>query len=412
MDVASEAKTILLVEDEVLIALMERKQLEKEGYQVIHASSGEKAIDYTCNLKKPVDLILMDIDLGKGLDGTAAADRILKEQDIPILFLSSHIEKELVEKTEQITNYGYVVKNSSFTVLAASIKMAFKLFEAQKRLNRMNMEAEASNEELRVSLDSLQHANALLAFSEDKFSKAFHTNPDSININRFSDGVYVDINQGFTNTMGYTREDVIGRSSLPGELGIWVNGEDRKTLLQTLREKGEVVDFEAEFRRKDGSTTIGWMSARIIELEGEQYIISVTKDMGKWIKLEHCLRETELKFRTAYANAPIGISLTELDGKLKLVNGSFCALLGRSESELKELDFTMLTYPDDIALSISYTRALLNGEIETAHFEKRYIHKDGHTVWADVSTSLIRNEQGKPVSFITYVSDVTRQKSA
>lgn len=125
-------KTLLLVEDEVIIALMETEQLKRYGYNVVSASSGEKAIEL---FKKndAIDLILMDINLGKGIDGTEAAEIILKEKEVPIVFLSSHTEPEVVEKTEKITSYGYIVKNSEETVLIASIKMAFKLFEAKKK---------------------------------------------------------------------------------------------------------------------------------------------------------------------------------------------------------------------------------------------------------------------------------------
>jgi DNA-binding NarL/FixJ family response regulator len=86
----------------------------------------------------------MDIDLGGGIDGTQAAEAILKERDIPIVFLSSHTDPEVVGKTEKITSYGYVVKSSSMTVLDASIKMAFKLFAAR-------MEAKQRDESLRAS---------------------------------------------------------------------------------------------------------------------------------------------------------------------------------------------------------------------------------------------------------------------
>ena len=72
--------------------------------------------------------------MGNGLDGTETASLILQDRDLPIVFLSSHTEPELVVKTEKLTSYGYVVKNSSITVLDASIKMAFKLFEANQQL--------------------------------------------------------------------------------------------------------------------------------------------------------------------------------------------------------------------------------------------------------------------------------------
>lgn len=130
-------KTILLVEDEFIIALMEKKQLESKGYKVIHVGSGEEAIEKAFN-NPEIDLILMDINLSTEMDGTQAAEIILKDKHIPIVFLSSHTESEVVEKTEKITSYGYVVKNSGITVLDASIKMAFKLFNANIKITESN----------------------------------------------------------------------------------------------------------------------------------------------------------------------------------------------------------------------------------------------------------------------------------
>jgi PAS domain S-box-containing protein len=259
-------KTILLVEDEAIIALAEAAQLESAGYAVLRAASGDGAVEAVEASRGAVDLILMDIDLGPGMDGTEAATRILRRFELPILFLSSHVERDIVQKTEEITNYGYVVKSSSFTVLDASIKMAFKLFETRREL----------------------------ALSEDKFSKAFHVNPDSININRLADGVYMDINAGFTQMTGYAAEDVIGRSSLPGDLGIWVRAEDRERLVRGLRRDGEVLNLEAEFRRKDGSTLTGLMSAHAIEVEGQECLLSITKDITEKHRAEAELKKTRL----------------------------------------------------------------------------------------------------------------------
>jgi PAS domain S-box-containing protein len=127
----STRKTILLVEDEAILAMTEKMQLEKYGYAVKTVNTGEKAIEAVKTIPE-IDLVLMDINLGDGIDGTEAAEIILKDHDIPIVFVSSHTEREVVEKTEKITSYGYVVKNSSMTVLDASIKMAFKLYLAKE----------------------------------------------------------------------------------------------------------------------------------------------------------------------------------------------------------------------------------------------------------------------------------------
>ena len=126
------SKKILLVEDEALIAMSEAQMLKTHGYDVVTAYKGEKAIEMVGS-DPEISLILMDIDLGRVMDGTKAAEKILNKKDIPIVFLSSHTEPEVVEKTEKITSYGYVVKNSGATVLDASIKMAFRLFDARRK---------------------------------------------------------------------------------------------------------------------------------------------------------------------------------------------------------------------------------------------------------------------------------------
>lgn len=145
----TDRKNILLVEDEALIASIEKRLLEREGYSVTIASSGEEGVDIIRGNSLKVDLVLMDIDLGSGIDGTVAAVEILKLREIPVVFLSSHTEREVVQKTENITSYGYVVKDSGVTVLDASIKMAFKLFDANKILVEKEKELEDSGEKYR-----------------------------------------------------------------------------------------------------------------------------------------------------------------------------------------------------------------------------------------------------------------------
>ena len=128
-------KTILIVEDDCILAVMCQKTLARCGYKSILANTGEDAVDIFKQNLNTINLILMDIDLGGGMDGTEAAALILNNWHVPVVFLSSHTEPEIVEKTEKITSYGYVVKGSGITVLDASIKMAFKLFDAQQKMN-------------------------------------------------------------------------------------------------------------------------------------------------------------------------------------------------------------------------------------------------------------------------------------
>lgn len=126
-----DQKKILLVEDEYLIAMGERMVLEDRGFKVVIASSGEEAVK-AMQTASDIDLILMDIDLGRGMDGVEAADIILKNRDVPLVFLSSHTESEIVEKTKRINSYGHIVKNSGNTVLEALIRTALLSFEARQ----------------------------------------------------------------------------------------------------------------------------------------------------------------------------------------------------------------------------------------------------------------------------------------
>lgn len=140
--------SILLVEDERIIALAERAVLERYDYGVMTASSGEEALRIVDEGPR-IDLVLMDIDLGAGIDGPEAASRLLKKHDLPIVFLSAHTEREVVERTEGISSYGYIVKNSGETVLIASLKMAFRLLEARKKERRQEEALRQSEERYR-----------------------------------------------------------------------------------------------------------------------------------------------------------------------------------------------------------------------------------------------------------------------
>ncbi|MCG9874725.1 MAG: PAS domain S-box protein [Leptospiraceae bacterium] len=126
-------KTILLVEDEPIIAMNQKLILEKFGYKVITARDADRAFNTLSN-PSAVQLVLMDINLGEGMDGTEAARRILEKWDLPVVFLSSHSEPEIINRIQTITSYGYVMKNSGYSILQNSIQMAFKLFDAKKKL--------------------------------------------------------------------------------------------------------------------------------------------------------------------------------------------------------------------------------------------------------------------------------------
>jgi PAS domain S-box-containing protein len=136
-----------------------------------------------------------------------------------------------------------------------------------------------------------KRAEVGLRESEEKFRLTYSSSPDAVNINRLEDGLYVDINEGFTRATGYTREEVIGRTSL--EMNIWHDPADRQKLVQGLQEKGYYENLEAQFRRKDGSLITALMSARVISLKGVLHIISITRDITESKVIEAKLQQAQ-----------------------------------------------------------------------------------------------------------------------
>ena len=128
--------------------------------------------------------------------------------------------------------------------------------------------------------------------------------------------------------------------------------------------------------------------------------------------VEERLLGSEERFRSAFKQAPHGMCLAALDGRLLQVNRTFCEMLGRSEQELLNVNWSELTHPDDLAVSRAAMVRMISGEVSCLEFEKRYIGNLGNVIWVRVKISLLRDHGGKPSHFITHVEDETGRRSA
>ncbi len=127
-------------------------------------------------------------------------------------------------------------------------------------------------------------------------------------------------------------------------------------------------------------------------------------------------RESEERFKSAFADAPIGMILATIEptrsGRFLQVNRAMCELTGYSEQQLIGRRFHEITHPDDVALSVSLKRQALAGERTSYHLTKRYLHADGHSIWAQVHVSLVRDSSGEPAYTIAQVEDITERKQS
>lgn len=108
----------------------------------------------------------------------------------------------------------------------------------------------------------------------------------------------------------------------------------------------------------------------------------------------------------------IGMSLATTEGQFVEVNPAFCKILGYTRSEMLLLDFQRITHPDDLPADLALVGQLLSGKFPAYEMNKRYLHKDGHSVWVQLNVSLVRNPDGSPLHFVAQIQDITERKLA
>jgi len=131
-------------------------------------------------------------------------------------------------------------------------------------------------------------AEAALRASEQRFSRIFQATPDLLSITGVEDGTFFEVNDAFLKELGYRREDLIGQKV--ADVGLWVDERERNELVRTLEEQGEVRDYEARFRGRNGRELIGLVSAEMLEMNGLQYLLVLFKDITERKKMEDTIK--------------------------------------------------------------------------------------------------------------------------
>ncbi len=165
----------------------------------------------------------------------------------------------------------------------------------------------------------------------------------------------------------------------------------------------------------DYSLTIGeqeiWFAANISPLSKETVIL-VGRDVTVYKEAEAALRDSEERFRSTFEQATVGICHVGLDGHFLRSNQKYCEILGYTQAEILNLTFMDLTHPEDLAANLNGFQSLLAGEITTFKMEKRSIKRDGSTIWATITVSLVRGLGGEPKYFVKIVEDISDRRLA
>jgi PAS domain S-box-containing protein len=381
-------KTILLVEDEAVIAIALKKSLEEYGYNVIAAGSAEMAIK-DIEINRDIDIILMDIYLGNGMDGLEAALRILNERQYPIIFLTNHAEPDLVEKTNKNLSYGYVLKNSGISVLDASIKMAIKHFEA----NRKNIE----NEELfkskqkykRLSREFesiLDHLPALVFYKDKKNN-------------------FIRVNRYLADAHRKEKIELEGKNLYDLYSEIEADKYFRDDL-EVINSGVAKLDIEEQWVTADG---IRWVNTSKIPFTNEDDeitgVIGISTDIT-----DRKLAENELrKFSVAVEQSPASIIITGVDGTIEYINPVFTTLTGYTAEETIGRNPRILKTretPDRVYKTLWDT--ITSGNVWRGTFHNK--KKNGELYWESAIISPIKDEKGLITNFIAIKEDITSRK--
>lgn len=173
------------------------------------------------------------------------------------------------------------------------------------------------------------------------------------------------------------------------------------------------LPFQEEFRFLRSEGVMTWVNAQANPLKTQNGSIEYAgaiSEISERIKEQEVSRENAERFTNAFEYAAIGMALISTEGGWIKANQSVCDLLGYTKSELMQLTFQQITHPDDLAQDLDYVRLMLEGKIKTYGMEKRYFTKSQEIVWAHLSVSLVRNQKGEPLYFISQIVNITDRK--
>lgn len=256
-----------------------------------------------------------------------------------------------------------------------------------------------------------RHNEELLRESEYKFFKAFQAVPALLSISSLADGRYIEVNEALENTLGYCREEIIGRTA--AEIGIWENPVERDRLVRLLKEGNRVRDVEVHLRSGTGRVIIGSLSAEIINVQGEECIIVLTRDVSAFKQAEEKLRKSEQQLAEAQRVAHLGSWEWNIGDDTLTASAELYRIFGISPEKLDATyaGILKMVHPDDRE---TYEKEIQAALAKRKSFDNlhRIIQPDGTVRTLHSRGDITVNEAGIPTSIFGTCQDVTERMQA
>ncbi|MDD3077856.1 MAG: PAS domain S-box protein [Paludibacter sp.] len=179
--------------------------------------------------------------------------------------------------------------------------------------------------------------------------------------------------------------------------------------LESTMRDGTVYDVKFKIKTFDTKEIKDIHSTAFYDPD-KKVLYGIITDITREEATQKLLREQDERFKNIFQRSIVGMSLTTIDGNLS-VNEAFVKMLGYKKSEIENINWRQITYPEDIEYNEIVVKDILNGKKDSERWIKRYFHKNGNIVWVDLSTTVHRDENNKPLYFITILVDITKQKN-
>jgi PAS domain S-box-containing protein len=383
--------------------------LRKDGDSVLYLNELRHQKNTALNLKLPVGhKNLLAAKVVNGFEGIAegvdyrkipVVGSLSKIRGMPWYMVAKIDEKEI---QAPLKRFIYIT-GSAIVLLILIVVSVFGLLIWNQRLRFYK-------QQLNNELDRKKAEDALRD-SENKFRQTFDLSPVGI-VMVGLDKRFLRCNGAFSQSLGYLPEELVGKTftdvTYPEDIRIGID-----EMMAMIKGEIAISHVQKRYVRKDGQ--IVWdevLISLIRDNKGHpQYFLTIVQDITERKLAEEALLESEDKFKYIFDHSLVGKSITLPSGEIN-VNRAFSEMLGYKPEELKKMNWADISYPADIELTNEALGLILSGEKDSVRFIKRYIHKNGSVVWADVGTSLRRDAEGKPLYFMTSTNDITERKHA
>ncbi len=375
---------ILIVEDDMFMADQLSLLLRKLEYRVAGiAASGEAALAQAAQVRP--DLIIMDSLLEGGVDGIEAAQRINETHPTPVLFLAAHDDEAFFQRAKNNQPYAFLLKPPSERELAIRIKLA---------LYRHQVEHQQAQDVLlryRTALDSSADAIYLI----DRESMQF-----------------VDMNETACNTLGYTREELLGMG--PQDIKPFFNRDMLAARFDEIIASGQDGVVQTEHQRRDGSRFPVEVILRANEASGQRLMVAIARDISDRVEAERTLRESEQRFRQLADNINEAFWIRDVaSGNILYASPAYEKILERSLENLyaHPRSFVGMVHADDRERVSAFVERLYTKPAVDA-LEYRIVGKDGRVRWIWAHAFPVTDENGKIYRIAGVSEEVTQRRES